>query len=83
MTNTIVPPPRLPTPPAQYDQRYFADLVRALQFSIDQQRTPGLLVCDRLLVTNMPIGASGALNHELFRVSQSNNRIRQNLLGGT
>ena len=48
------PPPRLPEAPENYDQRYMADLLRALEIFISQERTPGEMRGTKLTLTNLP-----------------------------
>ena len=48
------PPPRLPEAPENYDQRDMADLLRALEIFISQERTPGEMRGTKLTLTNLP-----------------------------
>ncbi len=48
------PPPRLPEAPENYDQQYMADLLRALEIFILQERTPGEMRGTKLTLTNLP-----------------------------
>ena len=48
------PPPRLPEAPEQYDPQYMADLLRALEIFISQERTPGEMRGTKLTLTALP-----------------------------
>ena len=41
MSSNQIAPPRLPEPPLDYTQQYMADLTRALELFIAQERNPG------------------------------------------
>ena len=68
MAQVQIPPPRLPEPPVEYTQQYLADLIRALEIFIAQERTPGEMRGTKLTLTDLPTSASGletgALNND-------------------
>ena len=41
MSTRQVPAPLFPYPPTEYQQQYFADIVRAFGVFVEQQRNPG------------------------------------------
>ena len=53
------PPPRLPEAPDQYDPQYMADLLRALEIFISQERTPGEMRGTKITLTELPTSSSG------------------------
>ena len=67
MTINIVPPPNLPAPPEEYSQRYMADLIRALEAFIDQERNPGEQRGTKMTLTDLPTSDSGLEVGALFR----------------
>ena len=69
MAQIQIPPPRLPEPPVEYTQQYLADLVRALEIFIAQERTPGEIRGTKITLTDLPISASGLETGALFNDS--------------
>lgn len=67
MTINIVPPASLPAPPKEYDQRYFADLIRALEAFIDQERNPGEQRGTKMTLTDLPTSSTDLEVGALFR----------------
>lgn len=63
------PPPRLPEPPEQYDSQYMADLLRALEIFISQERTPGEMRGTKITLTDLPTSSSGLETGALFNDS--------------
>jgi len=59
MASVGSPAPRLPEPPAEYNQQYMADLLRAVQFFMEQERNPGELRGTKITLTELPTSASG------------------------
>lgn len=59
-------PPRLPGPPGQYDQRYMADLVRALETLILQMRSPGEGRNTRITLTDLQEIAAGLEDNAVY-----------------
>ena len=41
MSNRLVPVPYFPLPPQEYNQPYFAEVVRAISFYFEQNANPG------------------------------------------
>ena len=41
MSSRLMPIPYFPVPPAQYDQQYFAEIIRAFSVYLQQQQNPG------------------------------------------
>ena len=54
MSSNQIAPPRLPEPPVEYTQQYMADLVRALELFISQERNPGELRGTKITLTALP-----------------------------
>jgi len=63
------PPPRLPEAPQQYDPQYMADLLRALEIFISQERTPGEMRGTKITLTDLPTSSSGLETGALFNDS--------------
>ena len=63
------PPPRLPAAPQQYDPQYMADLLRALEIFISQERTPGEMRGTKITLTDLPTSSSGLESGALFNDS--------------
>lgn len=63
------PPPRLPEAPEVYDPQYMADLLRALEIFISQERTPGEMRGTKLTLTDLPTSASGLETGALYNDS--------------
>jgi len=59
MASVGSPAPRLPEAPAEYNQQYMADLLRAVQFFMEQERNPGELRGTKITLTELPTSASG------------------------
>ena len=69
MSSNQTPPPRLPEPPLDYTQRYMADLVRALEVFISQERNPGELRGTKITLTELPTSATGLESGALYNDS--------------
>ena len=69
MAQIEIPPPRLPEPPIEYTQQYLADLIRALEIFIEQERTPGELRATKITLTDLPTSASGLESGALYNDS--------------
>ena len=69
MAQVQIPPPRLPEPPVEYTQQYLADLIRALEIFIAQERTPGEMRGTKLTLTALPTSASGLETGALYNDS--------------
>ena len=54
MSSNQIAPPRLPEPPVEYTQQYMADLIRALELFISQERNPGELRGTKITLTALP-----------------------------
>ena len=63
------PPPRLPEAPEEYDPQYMADLLRALEIFISQERTPGELRATKITLTDLPTSATGLESGALYNDS--------------
>ena len=63
------PPPRLPEAPDQYDPQYMADLLRALEIFISQERTPGEMRGTKITLTELPTSSSGLETGAMFNDS--------------
>jgi hypothetical protein len=51
-----VPPPFFPNPPIDYQQQYFAELVRTFSLFVVQERNPGEARATKMTFTNLPSG---------------------------
>lgn len=69
MAQIQIPPPRLPEPPIEYTQQYLADLIRALEIFIAQERTPGEMRGTKITLTDLPTSASGLETGALYNDS--------------
>ena len=69
MAQVQKPPPRLPEAPQQYDPQYMADLLRALEIFISQERTPGEMRGTKITLTDLPTSSSGLESGALFNDS--------------
>lgn len=58
--------PRFPNPPAQYDQRYFADFLRAFANYQQQQQNPGDGLFTTVRITQLPTSATGLPSGTLY-----------------
>lgn len=54
------PTPFFPSPPREYNQTYFAQLVRNFAIFADQSRAPGPQQATTLTLTNLPVFADNA-----------------------
>lgn len=54
-----VPQPKFPNPPAQYEQRYFADFIRAFALYQQQVQNAGEGRHTTLVLTNLPTSTTG------------------------
>jgi hypothetical protein len=59
----------LPEAPEDYDPQYMADLLRALEIFISQERTPGEMRGTKLTLTDLPTSASGLETGALYNDS--------------
>lgn len=66
---TVVPPPRLPEPPDQYDRVYMEDVMRSLQVFIDQVRNPGEIRATKVTLTDLPTSSVGLETGALYNDS--------------
>jgi len=66
MAQVSLPPPRLPEAPVDYNQQYMADLLRALEIFISQERTPGELRATKITLTDLPTSATGLESGALY-----------------
>jgi hypothetical protein len=55
-----VPIPYFPSPPAEYSQTYFAQLIRNFAVFAQQSANPGPLQATTLKLTNLPVFADNA-----------------------
>jgi len=69
VSSNQIAPPRLPEPPVEYTQQYMADLIRALELFIAQERNPGEMRGTKLTLTNLPTSASGLETGALYNDS--------------
>ena len=69
MSSNQKAPPRLPEAPQEYSARYMADLLRALELFISQERTPGEMRGTKITLTNLPTSASGLESGALYNDS--------------
>ena len=69
MSSNQIAPPRLPEAPPEYSARYMADLLRALELFISQERNPGEMRGTKITLTNLPTSASGLESGALYNDS--------------
>jgi hypothetical protein len=69
MAQVSIAPPRLPEAPMDYNQQYMADLLRALEIFISQERTPGELRATKITLTDLPTSATGLESGALYNDS--------------
>ena len=69
MAQVSLAPPRLPEAPMDYNQQYMADLLRALEIFISQERTPGELRATKITLTDLPASATGLESGALYNDS--------------
>lgn len=69
MSSNEIAPPRLPEPPSEYNIQYMADLVRALETFIAQERNPGELRGTKITLTELPSSATGLEQGALYNDS--------------
>ena len=69
MSSNQIAPPRLPEAPQEYSARYMADLLRALELFISQERNPGEMRGTKITLTNLPTSASGLERGALYNDS--------------
>ena len=62
-------PPRLPEAPAEYDQLYMSDLLRALELFIQQERTAGEMRGTKITLTDLPTSPTGLESGALYNDS--------------
>lgn len=55
-----VPIPFFPSPPKDYSQPYFAQLIRNFSVFAQQSQVPGPLQASTLVLTNLPVFADNA-----------------------
>lgn len=61
--------PRLPSPPSEINQRYMADLIRALETFMTQERNPGELRGTKIVLTDLPTSSTGLESGSLWNDS--------------
>ena len=77
MSLVNLPAPRLPDAPGEYSQEYIADLVRALELFIAQERNPGDQRATKMTFTNLPTSDTGLEAGALYRMG---NDVRISLI---
>lgn len=55
-----VPIPFFPSPPAEYNQAYFSQLIRNFAVFAGQTQVPGPVQASTLVLTNLPVFADNA-----------------------
>ena len=55
MSTTPVSIPFFPIPPANYDQRYFNEVIRSFSVFVAQQNNPGVGVFETINLLNLPV----------------------------
>ena len=63
--------PRLPTTPPEYSPVFMADLIKALEVFIQQERTAGDQRGTQIVLTNMPTSDTGLEAGTLYRIGNS------------
>jgi len=69
--------PRLPSTPPEYSAIFMADLIKALEIFIQQERTAGDQRGTTLVLTNMPASDTGLEAGTLYRIG---NNVKISLL---
>ncbi len=69
MSSNQLAPPRLPEAPTEYSVQYMADLLRALELFIAQERNPGELRGTKITLTDLPTSATGLETGALYNDS--------------
>ena len=69
MSSNQIAPPRLPEAPNEYSRVHMADLLRALELFIAQERNPGGLRGSTITLTNLPTAATGLAVGALYNDS--------------
>lgn len=69
MSSNQIAPPRLPEAPEEYNQQYMADLLRALETFIEQERNPGEMRGTKITLTQLPTSATGLETGALYNDS--------------
>jgi len=69
--------PRLPSTPPEYSAIFMADLIKALEVFIEQERTAGDQRGTKLVLTNMPASDTGLEAGTLYRIG---NNVKISLL---
>ena len=72
-----VPAPRLPDAPIDYSQDYVADLIRALELFIAQERSAGDQRATKMTFTDLPTSDTGLEAGALYRMG---NDVRISLI---
>lgn len=71
MTGSRSPAPYFPVPPADYDQRYFTEVIRAFSLFVQEQRNPGEGRNTFIVLTNLQQNDVGLEPGAVYR--QGNN----------
>lgn len=66
MSNRLVPAPYFPIPPAEYEQRYFNEVIRAFSVFLEQSRNPGEGRNTFTVFTNLQTDDSGLETGAIF-----------------
>ena len=61
--------PQFPVPPAQYEQRYLAEIVRAFSVFLEQIQNPGPARATQITLTALQSNDFGLENGALFQVN--------------
>ena len=69
--------PRLPSTPPEYSPVFMADLVKAIELFIQQERTAGDQRGTKIVLTNMPTSDTGLEAGTLYRIG---NNVKISLL---
>jgi len=77
MANIQNPAPRLPNAPETYDVSFMADLIRALEIFIAQERNPGEQRATKITLTDLPSSDTGLEAGALYRMG---NDVRISLI---
>ena len=64
--NNRVPSPVLPLPPLEYDTQYMNNLIRLLNYFIEQQNNPGVMKGSTLTLTELPTSATGLASGQVW-----------------
>lgn len=67
--------PRFTSPPAVYDQRYMADLIRSLDALLQSLRSAGTVQAATVNISQLPTSATGLKSGDLYKDVSNNVKV--------